>query len=150
MLEKLAVRYVLIRILVFPLSTRFHHWSTVIFIYMLLLLEGHMGEASETSSKGIACFGNHEKWDEKYCIFLFFVMLVTKPYSVKIQAKNFHAYTGCLSKYLVSFILNNNTSIRPISIWCLLSIVVKLLLRNQKTHRKIRELILFVQYISFV
>jgi len=48
---KVALEPVFLPVLLFPLSVSFHQCSTLIFIYMLLLLEGQTGEAWKPSKK---------------------------------------------------------------------------------------------------
>jgi hypothetical protein len=50
-LYKLALGQVSLPVLQFPLSVLFHQCSTLIFIYMLPLPEGHIGEVWEPSKK---------------------------------------------------------------------------------------------------
>jgi len=48
--NKIALRGVSVKVSVFPLSLSFHHCSTFIFIFILLLLEGQVRKIGEIAS----------------------------------------------------------------------------------------------------
>jgi len=58
MLCNVALGQIFLPVLQSPLSVSFHQCCTLIFIYMLLLLEGHIGEVWEPSKK-LCSYGSH-------------------------------------------------------------------------------------------
>jgi len=60
LLVTVALEPVFLPVFLFPLSVSFHQCSTLIFIYLLLLLEGQTGEPWKSSKKAIS-FGIGER-----------------------------------------------------------------------------------------
>jgi len=76
MVDEVAMRQYFYGYFRFPLSVTFYQFSVLISIHMMLLPDGQMGEARESSNKQ-CCFGNRREFDRKVilliCVVIFFI-----------------------------------------------------------------------------